>query len=93
MSISSIRTTVTLDAEATTLIRQAMVERRLRFKDAINEAVKRAYGRGRAKPFRLNPHRFGFDSSFPWEQAGHLAAQLEDEAIMNTMADDAREDS
>lgn len=44
------RTTVTIDPDAEALLRKAMRERDLSFKQVLNESIREALGHGRAKP-------------------------------------------
>ena len=88
------RTTVTLDADTERLLREAMRERNVSFKAAINDAIRRGLGRqgssgtGRftvtAKPMRLragiDPARMhDLDAAFEVDAFGALTARLERE--------------
>ncbi|WP_040525090.1 hypothetical protein [Gordonia effusa] len=76
------RTTITLDRDVETLLRRAMSERGITFKDAVNDAIRA----GLAKPPTKNR-----DITFPTYSMGRarvdlthalaLAGELEDEEI------------
>ncbi len=80
------RTTVTLDPDVEALLRQAMRERSLSFKEALNAAVRAGLGPagvpGRPqRRYRIKPVHMGFDPTFRWDKALALAGELEDDAI------------
>jgi hypothetical protein len=80
------RTTVTLDPDVDAIVRRLMRERRLTFKQALNEAVRagtRASGRRRA--FRTRSFDMGVPS-VPLDKALRLAADLEDEELIRKLA-------
>ena len=77
------RTTVTLDSDVESLVRRAMKERSLSFKEALNSAVRAGLtetkpGRRRfvQKTFSLGP-----EQNFRWEKALAAAEAIEDEEL------------
>jgi hypothetical protein len=79
------RTTVTLDPDVEQMLRDAMHERRLSFKQALNEAVRRGLADGvreaSVAPYRVKARALGLR---PGIDAGHLnqqADELEAEAF------------
>ena len=77
------RTTVTLEPDVQALIRAAMKERGMSFKEALNSAVRA--GLTQAKPKRRNfvqkSYALGKDRNFRWDKALETAAALEDEEL------------
>ena len=66
------RTTVTLDPDVERLIRDAMRERAISFKEALNEAARAGLGgKGsrHAKKFTQRTFRLGHASDFIWDKA------------------------
>ncbi len=81
------RTTVTLDPDVEALIKDVMRERGLSFKEAINQAVRAGLAPSRrAKRFRTQTFRMGFEPSIPWDRALRLAGELEDEELTRKLA-------
>ena len=79
------RTTVTIDPDVEALLRKAMRERGLSFKEALNGAIRSglAPASGRApRKYRLKTYRMGFRPEVPLDKALGLAAALEDEEIV-----------
>lgn len=80
------RTTVTLDPDVEALLKEAMRERSISFKEALNTAVRAGLGSaatGRAaRRYRLKPVHMGFSPGVPWDKALALADELEDDAIV-----------
>jgi hypothetical protein len=78
------RTTVTLDPDVESLLRQLMKERGLSFKEALNSAIRLGATRSstsRSKRARIPTHRMGFDPSYRWDKALDLASSIEDEEL------------
>jgi hypothetical protein len=77
------RTTVTLDPDVQALIRTAMKERGISFKEALNSAVRTGLTQG--KPKRLNfvqkSYSLGSDQNFRWDKALEIASAIEDEEL------------
>ena len=82
------RTTVTLDPDVKVLLKRVMRERDIPFKQALNEAVRIAFGaqkRTSRKPYKLKPRNMGFNPNINWDKANQLAAEMEDEEIIRKM--------
>lgn len=79
------RTTVTLDTDTEQLVRQAMRERGLTFKQALNDAIRRgAMAATEPTPFRTATASMGVPT-VALERALQLAAELEDEELVRRM--------
>jgi hypothetical protein len=80
------RTTVTLDPDVEALVRQAMQERAVSFKRALNDAVRAGLAprRGGTR-YRLHPKHLGH-AAVPLTKALQVAAELEDEEIARKLA-------
>jgi len=78
------RTTVTLDPDVERLIRDAMRERAISFKEALNEAARNGL-RGKeckhAKRFVQKSFRMGAAQEFRWDKALAVADAIEDEEL------------
>jgi hypothetical protein len=81
-----VRTTVTLDPDVEALIQQAMREKRVSFKRALNEAVRAGLARGAATPFHQRTFSMGFRPDINYDKALRLAAALEDEESQRKLA-------
>ena len=78
------RTTVTLDSDVERLIRDAMRERGISFKQALNEAVRAGLLRakhGRTRRFVQKSFRLGEGQDFRWDKALAVAEAMEDEEL------------
>jgi len=78
------RTTVTLDPDVERLIRDAITERGISFKEALNEAVRIGLGgKGlkRARKFTQKSFRMGAAQEFRWDKALAVADAIEDEEL------------
>jgi hypothetical protein len=77
------RTTITLEPDVQALIRTAMKERGISFKEALNSAVRAGFTH--AKPerhyFVQKTYSLGSDQNFRWDKALEVAAALEDEEL------------
>ncbi len=81
------RTTVTLDPDVEALVKRAMQERRIGFKDAVNDGLRRGLGAPRSDVDLAFP---AFDMGTPFvdlAQANRVAEALEDEALMHKLAE------
>ena len=79
------RTTITLDPDVEVLVRRAMNERGLSFKDAVNDALRSALTSDRKRrPARTRSYAMG-EARFPIEHALRIAGELEDEEILRKM--------
>lgn len=80
------RTTVTLDPDTEALIKQAMRERGMTFKRAINEAIRAgATGSVRPPPKAFPAHRMG-EPLIDVTKALRLAGELEDQELAARLA-------
>jgi hypothetical protein len=77
------RTTVTLEPDVQALIRTAMKERGLSFKDALNSAVRAGLAKARQarRPFVQKTYHLGADQNFRWDKALETAWAMEDEEL------------
>ncbi len=76
------RTTITLDPDVHALIRTAMKERGISFKEALNSAVRAGLTQGKPKRrFVQKSYSLGGDQNFRWDKALEAAAALEDEEL------------
>jgi hypothetical protein len=83
--MQSVRTTITLDAETQALVEKAMKERKLSFKQVVNEAIVRGLTTTEApQPFRTKTHNMG-EARINLDKATQIAAELENEEILRKM--------
>jgi hypothetical protein len=78
------RTTVTLEADVERLIRKAMKERSISFKEALNDAARIGLcGQGlrRARRFAQKSFRMGDGQEIRWDKALAVADAIEDEDL------------
>jgi hypothetical protein len=82
------RTTVTLDPDVEALIRGAMKERGLSFKEALNSALRA--GLTRTKPrkryFVQKTFALGCEQNFRWDKALAAAEAIEDEELSRKLS-------
>jgi hypothetical protein len=84
-----VRTTVTLDPDVERLLRNAMKERSISFKEALNEAARvglTAKGRTRPARFTQKTFRMGDSHDFRWDKALSIAESMEDEELTRKIA-------
>ena len=79
------RTTVTLDPDVEAVIKAAMRDRGISFKQALNEAVRRGVATTPAKAFRTPTADMG-EPLVPITKALAMAAELEDEELIRRLA-------
>ena len=79
------RTTITLDPEAAALVQKAMRDRRLSFKEVVNEAIVRSLAPQQRVTIDLPSHDYG-PPLVNLDKATQLAGQLEDEEILRKMS-------
>jgi hypothetical protein len=80
-----VRTTVTLDDDTEQLIRRRMRERKVSFKQALNDAVREGCaGRTERPPFRTETAPLG-RASVDLDRALQVAGALEDEELVARM--------
>jgi hypothetical protein len=78
------RTTVTLDPDVERLIRNAMKERGISFKEALNEAARiglRGKDHKGPRKFAQKTFRMGEGQEFRWDKALAVADAIEDEEL------------
>ena len=80
------RTTVTLDPDVEALIKSAMVEKHLSFKEAVNQAIRAGLSPRRREPFRQRTFDLGFRPDVSYDKALQLAAAVEDEEIVRKLS-------
>lgn len=78
------RTTVTLDPDTEEVVRRAMRERGLSFKDALNHAIRRGEDRAPAAGFTTRTASLGVPT-VPLDRALQLAGDLEDDELLRRM--------
>jgi hypothetical protein len=84
-----VRTTVTLDPDVERLIRAAVRERGISFKEALNEAARiglRGKENKRASKFTQKTFRMGEGQEFRWDKAVAVADAMEDEEISRKLS-------
>ena len=79
------RTTITLDSETEALVRRAMKERGLGFKQVVNEAINRGLAHKAADPIDLPTFAMG-PPLVNLDKALQIAGDLEDEEIIRKMS-------
>jgi hypothetical protein len=80
-----VRTTITLDEDTDAIVRRLMRERKLTFKQAVNEAIRR----GSTRPTRATARTRTFEMGEPRidiDKALRIAADLEDDEIIRKLA-------
>jgi hypothetical protein len=82
------RTTITLEPDVQALIRTAMVERGISFKEALNSAVRAGLvqAKQRRRSFVQKSFSLGGEQNFRWDKALEAAAAIEDEEIVRKLA-------
>ena len=83
------RTTVTLDPDVERLIRDAMRERAISFKQALNEAARnglRGKERKRLRKFTQKTYRMGEGQEFRWDKALAVSDAIEDEELSRKLS-------
>ncbi len=80
------RTTITLDPDVEALIKTAMAEERLSFKQAVNQAIRAGLAPRSREPFRQRTFDMGFRPDVAYDRALQLASGLEDEELLRKMA-------
>ena len=82
------RTTITLEPDVQVLIKTAMKERGITFKEALNSAVRAGLTQGRFKrrDFVQKSYSLGSDQNFRWDKALETAAAIEDEELSRKLS-------
>jgi hypothetical protein len=84
-----VRTTVTLDPDVERLIRAAVKERGISFKEALNEAARiglRGKTNHRSGKFVQKTFHMGDGQGFRWDKALSIAEAIEDEEISRKLS-------
>lgn len=79
------RTTVTLDPDTDALVRRLMRERKLKFKQALNTAIRAGSTPTKRRAFRTQTFEMG-QPAIPLDKALRLAGELEDEELVRKLA-------
>jgi hypothetical protein len=80
-----VRTTITLDADVAALVQKAMREWGMSFKEAVNEALRRALGGGGGEAMRTPEFSMG-RPNIPLDHALRVAAELEDAELRRKLS-------
>ena len=82
------RTTTTLDPDVHALLRKAMRERSISFKEALNQAVRAGLGPRVAagQPFEQQSFAMGFRPEIQLDKGLSLATMMEDEEIARKLS-------
>jgi hypothetical protein len=82
------RTTVTLDPDVQAMLRAAMKERQISFKEALNTAVRSGLTRHKRERthFVQKSYLLGSEQNFRWDKALAAAAAAEDEELARKLA-------
>ena len=82
------RTTVTLDHDVESLLRIAMKERGLTFKEALNSAIRAGLtnAKPRKRSFVQKTFSLGPEQNFRWDKALAAAEAIEDEELGRKLA-------
>lgn len=82
------RTTVTLESDVQALIRTAMKERGISFKEALNSAVRAGLTQGKQKrsSFVQKTYSLGGEQNFRWDKALEAASAIEDEELVRKLS-------
>jgi hypothetical protein len=82
------RTTITLDPDVQALIRAAMKERGVSFKEALNSAARSGLtqGKQRRSRFAQKSWSLGSEQNFRWDKALEAAAAIEDEELARKLS-------
>jgi|AntDryMetagUQ889_1029465.scaffolds.fasta_scaffold16731_2 hypothetical protein len=80
------RTTVTLEEDVAVRLREAARTRGISFKAVINEAIRAGLAEPPdARPFRVEARPLGLRAGIDLTKANALAAQLEDDELIDRM--------
>lgn len=80
------RTTITLNPEAEALVKKAMRDRHMSFKQVVNDAIVSSLAPRQSRPpVKLPTHRLG-RPRINLDKALQLAGELEDEEILRKMS-------
>jgi len=81
------RTTVTLDPDVKRILEDAMTQRGVSFKQALNDAIRVgvAPGRSRRRRFVQKTYSMGAGQHFRWDKALAAADAIEDEELVRKL--------
>jgi hypothetical protein len=82
----NMRTTVTLDPDTAAAVQRLMRERRITFKQALNDAVRAGLTSSRRRSTRRTESVHMGRASIPIDRALRLAGELEDEELARRLA-------
>jgi hypothetical protein len=82
------RTTITLEPDVQALIRTAMKERGISFKEALNSAVRAGLmqSKQRRRYFVQRSFSRGREQNFRWDKALEIASAIEDEELSRKLS-------
>ncbi len=80
------RTTVTLDPDVEALIKEAMRQEGLSFKEALNRALRAGLSPRARSRFRQRTFAMGFRPDIPYDKTLQIAAGLEDQELLRKLA-------
>jgi hypothetical protein len=80
------RTTITLEPDVVELLEAHRRERRISFKQAVNEAIRAGLATRSDRPFVQQTYSLGFRADIDLDRARHLAEALEDQEIIRKLA-------
>ena len=83
------RTTVTLDPDVERILKAAMRDRGVSFKQALNDAIRTGISKGGSRPrrrFVQKTYSLGPEQHFRWEKALATADAIEDEELIRKLA-------
>lgn len=81
------RTTLTLDADVEALVKKAMKQRGISFKEAVNSAVRAGLtSASQHRTFAQKSFSLGREQNFRWDKALATAVALEDEELVHKLS-------
>jgi len=81
------RRTITLEPDVAEIIQKRMREQGLSFPQAVNEAIRAGLAEGEPRAFETPTFRMRFDPSVPGDKALALSGALEDESLVQKLAE------
>jgi hypothetical protein len=83
------RTTVTFDPDVAMNLKKRMAEKKLTFKETVNQTIRDGLKAARQKkkraPFKVIPHSFGFKPGIDQNKLGQLLDQMDAEEFLKKM--------
>jgi len=82
------RTTITLDPDVEQMLKNALRERDVTFKEVVNDAIRAGLKgpTGKRTRFRQRTFALGTGKTFSWDKALEMASAIEDEELIRKMA-------